>query len=86
MFNFLSKEDESLPMLSYLIRKGNTTVYEWRTGVEPKKIEKPHQTDYIFGEDDSHKADNTEEDKIDFGDFSTVDTGEAQVNLSTITR
>lgn len=30
-----------VPMLRYVGSKGNTTVYEWRTGFEPARVEKP---------------------------------------------
>lgn len=30
-----------VPMLRYVGSKGNTTVYEWRTGFEPVKVERP---------------------------------------------
>ena len=71
-FYCFRKEAESLPMLGYLIRKGNTTVYEWRTGSEPKTIERPKQLEHSFGDEDNS---TNNEDKIDFGDF------EAKVDL-----
>jgi hypothetical protein len=62
-----------LPTLGYLIKKGNTTVYEWRTGAQPKQIEKSKDIAYNFGDDqDQNGTENQkEEDKIDFGDFET---------------
>ena len=30
-----------VPMLRYVGSKGNTTVYEWRMGFEPVKVERP---------------------------------------------
>lgn len=57
-------------MLGYVIRKGNTTVYEWRTGSEPKKIERPKQNWHSFGDDDEQQGEGSnKEDTIDFGDF-----------------
>lgn len=74
-------------MLGYLIRKGNTTVYEWRTGSEPKKIERPAQVQYIFGDDEEKKANNggeqEQEDKIDFGDFNIVTETNNQNEVNT---
>lgn len=29
-------------MLRYVQRRGNSTVYEWRTGTEPSVVERPH--------------------------------------------
>ena len=58
-----------LPMLGYLIKKGNTSVYEWRTGVQPKYVEKAQDVTYQFGDDEAENNDAAEEDKIDFGDF-----------------
>lgn len=70
-----------MPILGYLIRKGNTTVYEWRTGTEPKKIERPKETSYSF-DDESEKTENhiTIEEKIDFGDFATIGESNNQNN------
>ena len=61
--------DQCLPTLGYLIKKGNTTVYEWRTGVEPKHVEKVQDVVYSFGDEEESKNEAAEEEKIDFGDF-----------------
>ena len=37
------------------MRKGNTTVYEWRTGSAPTKIERPKQVAHSFGDEDEQK-------------------------------
>lgn len=62
-------------MLGYIMRKGNTTVYEWRTGSAPTKIERPKQVAHSFGDEDEQKKSN-DDDKIDFGD---LDTGSASL-------
>ncbi|XP_052091242.1 CDK5 regulatory subunit-associated protein 3-like [Mytilus californianus] len=39
---FLTNEDpgeNNLPMLKHIIKNGNTTTYEWRTGTKPEKID-----------------------------------------------
>ena len=60
------ENEEFLPILSYLIDKGNTTVYQWRTGGHlPVSIERPplnykfaemteeeEQTEIVLGLDD----------------------------------
>lgn len=38
--SFRSEEKrDSLPMLKYIMEKGNTTTYQWRTGEKPEVIE-----------------------------------------------
>lgn len=69
--------DLCLPTLGFLIKKGNTTVYEWRTGVQPKHVEKAQDVEYNFGDESDGKNDS--EDKIDFGDFETdIDPAKAE--------
>lgn len=36
-----SSPDEALPLLRYVQKKGDTTVYEWRTGQVPQTVERP---------------------------------------------
>uniref|UniRef100_H3AGD9 CDK5 regulatory subunit associated protein 3 n=1 Tax=Latimeria chalumnae TaxID=7897 RepID=H3AGD9_LATCH len=58
-----SEEVEVLPLLRHIQTKGNTTVYEWRTGFKPSEIESPESVqprDVVES--------NTEE-MIDWGDF-----------------
>uniref|UniRef100_A0A8C4THE9 CDK5 regulatory subunit associated protein 3 n=1 Tax=Erpetoichthys calabaricus TaxID=27687 RepID=A0A8C4THE9_ERPCA len=54
-------EEPVLPMLRYCQHKGNTTVYEWRTGSPPSVIERP----LIEGT----LTDTVAEDSIDWGDL-----------------
>ncbi len=51
--------------LKYFISHGNTTVYEWRTGIVPKTIEKG-PVRYDFGEDESVPGDVVEDAEINF--------------------
>ena len=60
-----------MPLLGFLIKKGNTTVYEWRTGAQPAHVEKQSDRVFNFGEenDSATKEADEQENKIDFGDF-----------------
>lgn len=65
-----------MPILGFLIKNGNKTVYEWRTGIEPKQIEKKEEIIYNFNDEESdNNPTNQNDDKIDFDviDFN-VDT------------
>lgn len=37
-----SPEEQVLPMLRFVQKRGNCTVYEWRTGTAPSTVERPH--------------------------------------------
>lgn len=37
-----SPTEQVLPMLRFVQRRGNSTVYEWRMGTEPSVVERPH--------------------------------------------
>lgn len=58
-----SPEEQVLPMLRYVQRRGNSTVYEWRTGTEPSVVERPHLEE---------PPEPVEEDTIDWGDFGVA--------------
>lgn len=55
-----SPTEQVLPMLRYVQKKGNSTVYEWRTGTEPSVVERPQLED---------PPEQVQEDEIDWGDF-----------------
>ncbi|XP_044245215.1 CDK5 regulatory subunit-associated protein 3 isoform X3 [Ursus arctos] len=55
-----SPAEQVLPMLRYVQRRGNSTVYEWRTGAEPSVVERPRMEE---------PPERVEEDAIDWGDF-----------------
>ncbi|XP_066521717.1 CDK5 regulatory subunit-associated protein 3 [Hoplias malabaricus] len=61
-----------LPMLSFIQRKGNTTVYEWRTGSAPTVIERPVV--------EEAPPDTVTEETIDWGNLSSG-TGAEEVNF-----
>ncbi|KAM5135013.1 CDK5 regulatory subunit-associated protein 3 [Mantella aurantiaca] len=58
-----STPEEALPLLCFVQRKGDTTVYEWRTGQVPQIVERPEVKDV---EDISQQA---EEGEIDWGEI-----------------
>nr|CAG4647131.1 EOG090X07S9 [Megafenestra aurita]SVE92446.1 EOG090X07S9 [Megafenestra aurita] len=64
-----------LPLLQYIIEHGNTTVYEWRYGEPPLRIEEPT----LLTEPE---APSSTDDAIDFGDGS-IDFGTGDVELET---
>nr|CAG4646332.1 EOG090X07S9 [Macrothrix elegans] len=71
-----SNEESFLPVLQYIVEHGNTTVYEWRYGEPPLKIEEPQ----LLIETE---PDPVAEDAIDFGD-SAIDFGTGdEVELET---
>lgn len=55
-----SPTEQVLPMLRYVQKKGNSTVYEWRTGTEPSVVERPQLEE---------PPKQVQEDEIDWGDF-----------------
>ncbi|KAL7869222.1 hypothetical protein AOLI_G00132100 [Acnodon oligacanthus] len=71
--NFVSDWSEPvLPMLSFVQRKGNTTVYEWRTGSTPTVIDRPVV--------EEAPPDTVTEETIDWGDLSSG-AGAEEVNF-----
>ncbi|XP_049716715.1 CDK5 regulatory subunit-associated protein 3 isoform X2 [Elephas maximus indicus] len=59
--------EQVLPMLRYVQKRGNSTVYEWRTGTEPSVVERPHL---------EAPPEQVEEDAIDWGNFGAEATSE----------
>lgn len=55
-----SPTEQVLPMLRFVQTRGNSTVYEWRTGTEPSVVERPHLEE---------PPEQVEEDAIDWGNF-----------------
>ena len=55
-----SPTEQVLPMLRFVQKWGNSTVYEWRTGTEPSVVERPHLEEL---------PEQVAEDAIDWGDF-----------------
>ncbi|XP_030743953.1 CDK5 regulatory subunit-associated protein 3 isoform X2 [Echinops telfairi] len=60
-----SPTEQELPMLRYVQTRGNSTVYEWRTGTEPSVVERPHL---------EAPPEQVAEDAIDWGDFGAEAT------------
>ncbi|XP_023573981.1 CDK5 regulatory subunit-associated protein 3 [Octodon degus] len=55
-----SPAEQVLPMLRFVQRRGDATVYEWRTGTEPTVVERPRLEE---------PPEPVEADAIDWGDF-----------------
>ncbi|NWH23706.1 CK5P3 protein, partial [Grus americana] len=54
-----------VPMLRHVGKRGNTTVYEWRTGLQPLRVERPEVEEV---------PEQPKEDTIDWGDFTLEPT------------
>nr|AFK11312.1 CDK5 regulatory subunit associated protein 3 [Callorhinchus milii] len=65
-----------LPLLKHVQLKGNTTVYEWKTGQKPTAIERPGDAE------SSEPAPDASEETIDWGDYGiSVETaGQSEGN------
>ncbi|KAM9657288.1 CDK5 regulatory subunit-associated protein 3 isoform 2-T2 [Morphnus guianensis] len=67
-----SSEELVVPLLRHVGKRGNTTVYEWRTGFQPLRVERPEVEEV---------PEQPKEDTIDWGDFrlepTRVDDGAA---------
>ncbi|XP_052051749.1 CDK5 regulatory subunit-associated protein 3 isoform X2 [Apodemus sylvaticus] len=67
-----SPAEQVLPMLRHVQKRGNSTVYEWRTGMEPSVVERPQLEE---------PPEQVQEDEIDWGDdvaaseITVVETG-----------
>ncbi|KAI5103298.1 CDK5 regulatory subunit-associated protein 3, partial [Silurus meridionalis] len=61
-----------LPMLSFIQQKGNTTIYQWKTGIVPTVIERPVV--------EEAPPDTVTEETIDWGDLCG---GAEEVNIGT---
>ena len=57
--SFRDEPVECLPLLHYIIEKGNTTTYQYRTGVAPSTVEET-QLNFSVGEEDVDES-KTEE-------------------------
>lgn len=89
---FQRNPSTSLPILLHFIQKGNTTVYEWRTGSAPLEIEKAPEVPIKFGDEEETEGN----DEIDFdidianiepsidlntGDQDDIDWGDFDANI-----
>ncbi|XP_067397233.1 CDK5 regulatory subunit-associated protein 3 isoform X2 [Emydura macquarii macquarii] len=66
-----STTEQVVPMLRHMQERGNTTVYEWRTGVEPSMVVCPQAEEV---------PDQQDEEAIDWGDFG-VESAPAPVGV-----
>ncbi|XP_068775482.1 CDK5 regulatory subunit-associated protein 3 isoform X4 [Struthio camelus] len=60
-----SSTEQVVPLLRHMVKRGNTTVYEWRTGLEPTRVERPEVEEV---------PEQPKEDAIDWGDFTLEPT------------
>ncbi|XP_025910176.1 CDK5 regulatory subunit-associated protein 3 [Nothoprocta perdicaria] len=60
-----SSAEQVTPLLRHVAERGNTTVYEWRTGLEPVRVERPPVEEV---------PEPPREDTIDWGDFTLEPT------------
>ncbi|NXA56635.1 CK5P3 protein, partial [Nothocercus julius] len=60
-----SSAEQVTPLLRHVAKRGNTTVYEWRTGLEPVRVERP-QVEEVPEQPKEHA--------IDWGDFTLEPT------------
>ncbi|XP_016425925.1 CDK5 regulatory subunit-associated protein 3 isoform X2 [Sinocyclocheilus rhinocerous] len=74
--NFVSDwSEEALPILRFVQKKGNTTVYEWKTGNVPTVVERPVM--------EEAPPDVVTEETIDWGDLGDgADTEEVNFGIS----
>ncbi|NWI69694.1 CK5P3 protein, partial [Todus mexicanus] len=64
-----SSAEPVVPMVRYVGERGNTTVYEWRTGQQPLRVERPAAEEV--------PKEQPKEDTIDWGDFTLEPPGVA---------
>ncbi|XP_030077213.1 CDK5 regulatory subunit-associated protein 3 isoform X2 [Microcaecilia unicolor] len=65
-----SPPEQVVPMLRYIQERGNSTVYEWRTGIRPDVIQRPREEEM---------KEPTEEDQIDWGDFGVESSADSEL-------
>ncbi|XP_019338133.1 CDK5 regulatory subunit-associated protein 3 isoform X1 [Alligator mississippiensis] len=56
-----SSTEQVVPMLRHVQERGDTTIYEWRKGVKPTTVERPHMEEV---------SEQQDEEAIDWGDFA----------------
>uniref|UniRef100_A0A8B9PLM1 CDK5 regulatory subunit associated protein 3 n=1 Tax=Apteryx owenii TaxID=8824 RepID=A0A8B9PLM1_APTOW len=60
-----SSSEQVVPLLRHVMKRGNMTVYEWRTGLEPTRVERPEVEEV---------PEKPKEDAIDWGDLTLEPT------------
>jgi len=85
--NFVAQRNISsadvCPLINFVISNGNATVYQWKTGKVPTKIEEQVQiVDLEAMVEITGTSENTDEDEIDWGDngVDTIDYGEEEID------
>ena len=70
-------------MLSYIVKRGDTTIYEWRTGIQPTSVERPSDVEVKFGDE---KAETTEQESAAAdGGYIDFDIGGAGFSTDNVT-
>ena len=64
-----------------MIKKGNATVYEWRTGTAPEQVERPTEIKFNFGDDEN--SNENEEINFDIDAFNVENVDTSQIDLNT---
>ncbi|XP_065712320.2 CDK5 regulatory subunit-associated protein 3 isoform X2 [Patagioenas fasciata] len=59
-----SPSEQVVPLVRHIGAKGNTTVYEWRTGLQPLHVERPEL------QEQPEQLEQPKDDAIDWGDFT----------------
>ncbi|XP_019849688.1 PREDICTED: CDK5 regulatory subunit-associated protein 3-like [Amphimedon queenslandica] len=67
----VSSESQVLSLLSFFIKNGNVTVYEWKNGIPPPLSTDPN----VKTEPESSPSDNNGELEIDWGDLGGIGEG-----------
>lgn len=84
--NFLMQNEnldkDCVPLIKYIIKNGNTTVYEWRTGKKPISI---IDTDLIRNEEAANENNTTEDQSINWDAAEEIDFGDVEFDMSQIT-
>ncbi|CAE1306849.1 unnamed protein product [Acanthosepion pharaonis] len=84
--NFLMQNEnldkDCVPLIKYIIKNGNTTVYEWRTGKKPISI---IDTDLIRNEEEANENNITENQSINWDAAEEIDFGDVEFDMSQIT-
>ncbi|XP_071674244.1 CDK5 regulatory subunit-associated protein 3 isoform X3 [Patagioenas fasciata] len=71
-----SPSEQVVPLVRHIGAKGNTTVYEWRTGLQPLHVERPELQEQP--EQLEQPKDDAQDDGIDWGDGESE---EAQITV-----
>uniref|UniRef100_A0A6I8R8C1 CDK5 regulatory subunit associated protein 3 n=1 Tax=Xenopus tropicalis TaxID=8364 RepID=A0A6I8R8C1_XENTR len=66
-----SSPEEALPLLRHVQKSGDTTIYEWRVGKAPERVERP-------GKEEQETPKCLEDEEINWGDFEVQPSATAE--------